>query len=79
MQGFTTKADGHRLGLHTSALAAQDRGGTLTCTTDGPGTDATFLLEPPLSGLRSRYRRWGDARVAQAFKYRMIVSISSIP
>jgi PAS domain S-box-containing protein len=46
-QGFTTKKDGHGFGLHTSALAAAELGGALTCTSAGPGQGATFLLELP--------------------------------
>ncbi|AKJ02957.1 sensor histidine kinase [Archangium gephyra] len=46
-QGFTTKKDGHGFGLHTSALAAAELGGALTCTSPGPGQGATFLLELP--------------------------------
>jgi len=46
-QGFTTKKDGHGFGLHTSALAAAEMGGALTCTSPGPGEGATFLLEIP--------------------------------
>jgi PAS domain S-box-containing protein len=45
--GFTTRADGHGFGLHSSALAAQDMGGTLTVHSDGPGQGATFTLELP--------------------------------
>ncbi len=46
-QGFTTKKDGHGFGLHTSALAAAELGGALTCTSPGPGQGASFLLELP--------------------------------
>jgi two-component system NtrC family sensor kinase len=45
--GFTTRAEGHGFGLHSSALAAQEMGGTLTARSDGPGKGATFLLELP--------------------------------
>ncbi|HEX8434209.1 two-component system sensor histidine kinase NtrB [Archangium sp.] len=47
-QGFTTKKDGHGFGLHTSALAAAEMGGALTCTSAGSGQGATFLLELPV-------------------------------
>jgi C4-dicarboxylate-specific signal transduction histidine kinase len=43
--GFTTKKDGHGFGLHSSALAANTLGGSLTASSDGPGTGATFSLE----------------------------------
>ena len=46
-QGFTTKKDGHGFGLHTSALAAAELGGALTCHSAGPGQGASFLLELP--------------------------------
>lgn len=43
--GFTTKSDGNGYGLHVSANAAQQMGGSLTCTSDESG--ATFVLELP--------------------------------
>jgi signal transduction histidine kinase len=46
-QGFTTKAHGHGIGLHESALAAQDMGGSLTCASGGVGKGAVFTLELP--------------------------------
>jgi signal transduction histidine kinase len=49
-QGFTTKKDGHGFGLHISALAATDMGGTLTCASAGAGQGATFTLELPVEG-----------------------------
>ena len=45
--GFTTRVDGHGFGLHSGALAAQELGGTLRVTSDGPGRGATFILELP--------------------------------
>ncbi|MFB0553893.1 MAG: PAS domain S-box protein [Phycisphaerae bacterium] len=45
--GFTTKKDGHGVGLHSSALAAKEMGGTLTVYSDGVGQGATFTLELP--------------------------------
>ena len=48
MHGFTTHADGHGFGLHSSALAAKEMGGALTVHTDGAGTGAAFTLEVPL-------------------------------
>jgi PAS domain S-box-containing protein len=47
--GFTTRPDGHGFGLHSGALAAQELGGTLLVTSDGPGRGATFILELPCS------------------------------
>jgi PAS domain S-box-containing protein len=45
--GFTTRVDGHGFGLHSGALAAQELGGSLRVTSDGPGRGATFILELP--------------------------------
>jgi signal transduction histidine kinase len=47
--GFTTRADGHGFGLHGSALAAKEMGGSLSVHSDGPGRGATFTLELPVS------------------------------
>ncbi|QRK11164.1 AAA family ATPase [Archangium violaceum] len=47
--GFTTRKDGHGFGLHSSALAAQMLGGTLTLESEGPGRGATATLEIPLT------------------------------
>jgi C4-dicarboxylate-specific signal transduction histidine kinase len=45
--GFTTREHGHGFGLHTSALAAREMGGSLTCSSGGPGRGAAFVLELP--------------------------------
>lgn len=45
--GFTTKRGGHGFGLHASANAARELGGSLTAMSDGPGRGATFTLELP--------------------------------
>jgi PAS domain S-box-containing protein len=45
--GFTTRKDGHGFGLHTSAVAAKEMGGTLRVHSAGPGQGATFTLELP--------------------------------
>lgn len=47
-QGFSTRADGHGFGLHSSLLAAQEMGGSLTAQSDGPGKGAIFMLELPI-------------------------------
>lgn len=44
-QGFTTRKEGHGFGLHSSALAAKEIGGSLTVQSDGPGKGAMFALE----------------------------------
>jgi signal transduction histidine kinase len=45
--GFTTKTDGHGFGLHSSACAAGELGGRLTCSSPGRGLGARFRLELP--------------------------------
>jgi len=45
--GFTTKQQGHGFGLHASANAARELGGTLVASSAGPGTGATFTLAIP--------------------------------
>ncbi len=45
--GFTTKKDGHGFGLHSSALAAKELGGSLKAQSDGAGKGAAFLLDLP--------------------------------
>ncbi|HEY8358572.1 MAG TPA: ATP-binding protein [Ramlibacter sp.] len=47
--GFTTRRTGHGFGLHSSALAARELGGSLTVLSEGVGKGATFTLELPLS------------------------------
>jgi signal transduction histidine kinase len=46
--GFTTRKGGHGFGLHSSALAAKEMGGSLRVHSDGPNQGATFTLELPL-------------------------------
>lgn len=43
------KKNGHGFGLHSSALAANELGGTLSVRSEGSGQGATFTLELPLS------------------------------
>ncbi|AKJ05074.1 histidine kinase/DNA gyrase B/HSP90-like ATPase [Archangium gephyra] len=45
--GFSTREDGHGFGLHSSALAAEELGGSLRAHSDGPGQGATFTLVLP--------------------------------
>ena len=47
--GFTTKKDGHGFGLHSSALAAKEMGGTLHAHSVGLGCGARFTLELPVA------------------------------
>lgn len=46
--GFTTREGGHGFGLHSSALAAREVGGSLQVQSEGPDRGATFTLELPL-------------------------------
>ena len=48
-QGFTTRKNGHGFGLHSSANAAKEMGGSLTAHSEGVGRGATFTLELPLT------------------------------
>jgi two-component system, LuxR family, sensor kinase FixL len=50
--GFTTKPKGHGYGLHSSALAADQLGGTLSCSSPGPGLGASFVLRVPAKSHR---------------------------
>jgi two-component system NtrC family sensor kinase len=46
--GFTTRKDGHGFGLHSSVLAAQEMGGSLTAHSNGPGQGTTFTIDLPI-------------------------------
>jgi len=46
-QGFTTKNEGHGVGLHSKALSAKSMGGSLTVQSAGEGQGATFTLGLP--------------------------------
>lgn len=46
--GFTTRKNGHGFGLHGSALAARELGGSLSVRSEGPDRGAEFILELPL-------------------------------
>ncbi len=48
--GFTTKKSGNGFGLHISALAARELGGSLAAESHGTGHGATFSLTLPRSG-----------------------------
>lgn len=50
--GFTTRKNGHGFGLHSSALAAKEMGGSLSAHSEGVGRGATFTLELPLAPRR---------------------------
>jgi PAS domain S-box-containing protein len=46
-RGFTTKRGGHGFGLHSSALAARDLGGSLTVQSEGQNRGAIFTVKIP--------------------------------
>jgi signal transduction histidine kinase len=48
-QGFTTRKNGHGLGLHSAAISAKNLGGTLQAQSEGEGRGATFMLNLPLT------------------------------
>lgn len=52
--GFTTKRTGHGFGLHASAVSAQEMGGSLTVSSQGPKAGATFNLLLPYKPLKGR-------------------------
>ncbi|MEO5959657.1 MAG: ATP-binding protein [Opitutaceae bacterium] len=47
--GFTTRADGHGFGLHSSVVAAQEMKGSVTAQSEGHNRGATFTLELPVA------------------------------
>jgi PAS domain S-box-containing protein len=49
--GFTTKKSGHGFGLHSSAIAAKEMGGSLRVQSEGVGLGASFTLELPIGKL----------------------------
>lgn len=51
--GVTSKKNGHGYGLHSSAFAAKQMGGSLDCSSEGTGKGATFTLTIPFEELRS--------------------------
>jgi signal transduction histidine kinase len=51
--GFTTKKHGHGFGLHASANAAREMGGSLSASSAGHGRGSTFVLELPVRELRA--------------------------
>jgi signal transduction histidine kinase len=46
-QGFTTKTNGHGIGLHASAIAIGEMGGKCTFDSEGEGQGATFSIILP--------------------------------
>ena len=60
-QGFTTKKDGHGLGLHSSAVATKLMGGALRAHSPGEDYGATFTLELPIQRVEARGGSWPRA------------------
>ncbi len=62
---FSTKQKGRGIGLHFSAIAAADMGGSLKAYSDGPGRGATFVLslsrERGLAENAEKRREWSAA------------------
>jgi sensor histidine kinase regulating citrate/malate metabolism len=48
-RGLATRKGGHGFGLHSSALAARDPGGSLTVPSQGAGRGAIFTVRIPLA------------------------------
>ena len=46
--GFTTRPDGHGIGLHSAANLTTEMGGTLTGASEGPSRGAVFTLHLPV-------------------------------
>ncbi|MEY4748090.1 MAG: hypothetical protein RIQ60_304 [Pseudomonadota bacterium] len=61
--GYTTKDNGHGFGLHASALAAQEMGGSLVAHSEGAGLGARFVLDLPAAA-QAVPAASGDARSA---------------
>jgi NO-binding membrane sensor protein with MHYT domain/signal transduction histidine kinase len=53
--GFTTKKNGHGIGLHTSALSAKELGGSLNASSAGEGRGATFRLVLPFKSTNPQW------------------------
>lgn len=62
-QGFTTKKDGHGFGLHASANAAQEMGGSLFAKSTGLGKGATFILTLPFAPLEKTDEKYLEAEL----------------
>jgi signal transduction histidine kinase len=56
--GFTTRKSGHGFGLHGSALAAREMGGSLTARSGGLGQGAEFTLELPCPAQENTHEKF---------------------
>ena len=52
--GFTTRNDGHGIGLHGAANMAREMGGSLTAQSGGLGCGAVFTLTIPFTPAEAR-------------------------
>lgn len=62
--GFTTKKEGHGFGLHSSAIAANDMGGSLKAKSSGENMGATFTLALPYRVSTSGTKKIKDIKVS---------------
>jgi two-component system, NtrC family, sensor kinase len=56
IHGFTTREDGHGFGLHSSANAAREMGGSLSASSEGLDKGATFTLVLPVNDPAEKIR-----------------------
>ena len=61
--GFTTKSNGNGFGLHSSAIAMNEMGGTIKVHSDGVGRGATFTIELPL--VQEKSQDAGSKRISR--------------
>jgi PAS domain S-box-containing protein len=47
--GYTTKVDGHGIGLHSCAIYAEEMGAKMSASSKGVGQGASFIIEFPFS------------------------------
>ena len=66
--GFTTKKDGHGFGLHCSANAAKEMGGTLFAHSEGSYQGACFTLDLPAGKRETTCSIPGQLQLAQPFE-----------
>ncbi len=76
--GFTTKAEGHGYGLHSSALAARELGGSLSVFSPGEGRGATFCLEIPLAHRARPAAQGAAATPALALQFSQTAPVPSL-
>jgi signal transduction histidine kinase len=60
--GFTTKSNGNGFGLHSSAIAMGEMGGTIQVFSEGSGRGARFTISFPVEGETASVRNVGTPR-----------------